>query len=90
VVERVPKVEMTFIVMEGGSQAVCEGCPTAVVLWFRLKRGDDGTKYCQKMKRMQRAHLGSIRRKRDTTRQCDDVDRMRDDIRKGKGGNNVR
>jgi hypothetical protein len=40
---------------------------------FRLKRGGDEMKHCRKMKRRQRAHLGSMGRKRDTVRQCGDV-----------------
>jgi hypothetical protein len=34
-------------------------------------------KRCQKIKRRQRAHLGSIGSKHDTVRRCDDVDRRR-------------
>jgi hypothetical protein len=47
---------------------------------FRLERGDDGTKRCQKMKRRQRAHLGSMGRKRDT------VWRRRPEERRHRGG----
>jgi hypothetical protein len=37
------------------------------MLYFQLKRGGDGIKCCQKMKRRQRAHLDLMRRKRDMT-----------------------
>jgi hypothetical protein len=33
------------------------------MLRFQLERGGDGMKFCRKMKRKQRAHLGSIGRK---------------------------
>jgi hypothetical protein len=39
-----------------------------LMLHFQLKRGDDGTKYCQEMKWRQRTHLSSMERKRDTAR----------------------
>jgi hypothetical protein len=35
------------------------------MLQFRLERGDDEIKYCQKMKLMQRANLALMRSKRD-------------------------
>jgi hypothetical protein len=38
------------------------------IVWFQLERRDDGTKHCQKMKRSQRARLGSMERKHDTMR----------------------
>jgi hypothetical protein len=53
---------------------------------FWLSRGGDRTKSCQKMKRRQRAHLGSMRRKRDTMRWHGDIDRRRGDTGEGKGG----
>jgi hypothetical protein len=49
------------------------------------REGRRQTKCCQKMKRRQRAHLASMGRKRDTTRQNDDVDRRRCAIGEGKG-----
>jgi hypothetical protein len=55
------------------------------MLRFRLERGGDGSKRCQKMKRRQRAHLGSMRRKRDKARRHDDVGRMRGGTGEGKG-----
>jgi hypothetical protein len=44
------------------------------MLQFRLKRGGNGTKCCQKMKQRQWAHLGSMGRKRDTLQQRGDID----------------
>jgi hypothetical protein len=41
-------------------------------------------KHCRKMKRKQRACLGSMRRKRDMVRRRDDVDRRRDGSEEGK------
>jgi hypothetical protein len=35
------------------------------MLQFWLNRGADGTKHCRKMKRRQRAHIGSMGRKRN-------------------------
>jgi hypothetical protein len=55
------------------------------VLRFQLKRGDDRTKSCWKMKQRQRARLGSIGMKHDTTQQRDDVSRRRGGTEKGKG-----
>jgi hypothetical protein len=55
------------------------------MLRFQLERGGDGTKCCQKMKRMQRARLGSMGRKRDTVQRNDDVGRMRGTTGEGKG-----
>jgi hypothetical protein len=48
-------------------------------------------KHCRKMKRRQRAHLGSMGTKRDTTRWRGDVGWRRDDIeeRRGKGGDDM-
>jgi hypothetical protein len=42
-------------------------------------------KHCQKIKWRHRAHLGSMGRKYDTVRRCDDVDWRRGDTGKGKG-----
>jgi hypothetical protein len=55
------------------------------MLRFRLERGGDRMKHCWKMKRRQRAHLGSMGRKCDTTRQNDDVGRRRVATGEGKG-----
>jgi hypothetical protein len=52
---------------------------------FRLERGGDGMKHCWKMKRRQQALLGSMGRKRDTTRRHDDVGQRRCGNREGKG-----
>jgi hypothetical protein len=43
------------------------------MLQFRLERGGDEIKRCQKMKRRQQARLGSMGNKRDMMRRCDDV-----------------
>jgi hypothetical protein len=48
------------------------------MLRFWLERGGGETKLYQKMKRMQRARLGSMERKRDMVRQRGDVGRRRD------------
>jgi hypothetical protein len=45
------------------------------MLRFRLKRGGDGMKHCRKMKRRQRARLGSMGSKCGMMQQCGDVDR---------------
>jgi hypothetical protein len=55
------------------------------MLQFRLKRGASGTKHCWKMKRRQRARLGSMERKCDTIRWCHDVDQRRGGIGEVKG-----
>jgi hypothetical protein len=55
------------------------------ILRFQLKRGSDETKRYRKMKRGQRAHLGSMEKKRDMMRRCGDIDQRRGSIRKGKG-----
>jgi hypothetical protein len=46
-------------------------------------------KYYQKMKRSQRASLGSMGRKCDTTRRRGDVGHSRGDTGEGKGGDDV-
>jgi hypothetical protein len=43
------------------------------MLCFQLKSGGNGMKHYRKMKRRQRAHLGSMGRKRDTAHWSDDV-----------------
>jgi hypothetical protein len=55
-----------------------------LMLQFRLERGDDMMKHCRKMKRRHRAHLDLMRRKRDTVRRYDDVDRRRGGAGEGK------
>jgi hypothetical protein len=64
---------------------VAGGGGTYLMLQFWLERGGDMTKRCRKMKWRQRARLGSIRIKRDTTQQCDDVGRRRGGTEEGKG-----
>jgi hypothetical protein len=64
----VTKVEMTFY-SSGGWELddlgrVANNGGADSILRFRLERGGDGVKRCQKMKRMQRACLGSMRRKK--------------------------
>jgi hypothetical protein len=85
------KVEITFfIAVECGSRTTRRGWPVGgddgvnSMLQFRLERGGDGTKCCRKMQQRQRAHLGSMRKYRDTAQLCDDVDRRRDNTREGK------
>jgi hypothetical protein len=56
-----------------------------LMLRFRLEMRGDGTKCCQKMKQSQRAHLDSMRSKRDTTQQHDDVSRRRYGTGEGEG-----
>jgi hypothetical protein len=55
------------------------------MLQFWLEKGGDRKKRCRKMMRRQRAHLGSMRRKRDTAWLRDDVDRRRGDTGDGNG-----
>jgi hypothetical protein len=55
------------------------------MLQFQLQRRGDGMKYCQKIKRMQRAYLSSIEKKRDTTRRRDGVDQRRGSTEERKG-----
>jgi hypothetical protein len=54
------------------------------MLQFWLKRGDNVIKHCQKMKQMQRAHLGSMERKCHTMLWRGDVGRRRGDTGEGK------
>jgi hypothetical protein len=60
------------------------GGGTDSMLRFQLERGGDGSKRYQKMKRRQRARLGSMGRKRDTTRWRDDVGQRRGGVGEGK------
>jgi hypothetical protein len=69
-----------FIAVEGESRRWCG--LNALVL---AREGDDETKHCQKMKRMQRARLESMKRKRDMTRQRGNVGRRRGSTGDGKG-----
>jgi hypothetical protein len=62
--------------------ACCGGADS--MLQFQLEMGGDGMKHCQKMKRRQRARLGSMGRKRDTVWERDDISRRRGGIGKGK------
>jgi hypothetical protein len=55
------------------------------MLQFRLEMGSDGTKHCRKMKRSQRAYLGSMAKKCDTVQWHDDINRRRGGTIKGKG-----
>jgi hypothetical protein len=59
------------------SRVVCGGGAYSI-LQSRLESGGDETKRCRKKKRRQRARLGSIGRKRDTARRCDDIGQSRD------------
>jgi hypothetical protein len=54
------------------------------MLQFWLESGGDGMKHYRNMKQRQRAHLGSMERKRDTTRWCGDISQMRGGTREGK------
>jgi hypothetical protein len=58
---------------------VAGGGGTDSMLQFWLERGGDG------MKQMQRARLGSMRRKCDTTQRHDNVDRRRGGTGEEKG-----
>jgi hypothetical protein len=80
VVKRVVKDEIIFFSSGGsksGSLGVACGGVADSILQFRLKRGCDGIKHYRKMKQRQCNCLGSMRRKRDTTWRCDDIDRRR-------------
>jgi hypothetical protein len=54
------------------------------MLRFSLERGVDVMKCCQKIKQMQRIHLGSMGRKHDMTQRRDNVDQRRCDTEKEK------
>jgi hypothetical protein len=51
---------------------------------FLLERGGDKIKHCRKMKRRQRARLGSMGSKRDTVQQRDDIGQRRGGTEEGK------
>jgi hypothetical protein len=55
----------------------CSRSEADSMLQFRLEREGDGTKCCRKMKRSQRAHLGSMGRRHDPVERRDDVGRRR-------------
>jgi hypothetical protein len=63
---------------------VVDGGAVDSMLQFQLERGDDETNYCRNMKRSQRAHLGSMKKKCDMVRWRDDVGRRRGGTREGK------
>jgi hypothetical protein len=69
----------------GGPGRVAYGGCADSILPFRLERGGDGTKRCQKIKRRQRTCLSSMGRKHDTVQWHDDVDRRRGSTGEGKG-----
>jgi hypothetical protein len=64
---------------------VADGGGVDSILRFQLKMGGDGTKCCRKMRWRQRACLGYIERKRDTTRWRDNVDWRRGGTGEEKG-----
>jgi hypothetical protein len=70
VMERLVKIEMIFYIngwLESDvlGRVTCCGSVDSM-FQFRLKRGADGMKCCQKMKRRQRAHFDSMERKETT------------------------
>jgi hypothetical protein len=77
----VVKVKMTFYIDSGDLRWMAGGSGADSIFQFRL----DGMKRCQKMKRTQRAHLDSMRRKCNTTQWHDNVNRRRGDTGEGKG-----
>jgi hypothetical protein len=74
--------------VESESQIIRGGWSTAVVqiqyFSFNLKKEGGEMRHCQKMKRTQRARLGSMRRKCDMTQWCIDVDQRRGGTGEGK------
>jgi hypothetical protein len=64
---------------------VVDGGGVDSMLQYRLERGGDGMKRCRKMKRRQRARLGSMGRKRDMVQRRGDVGRRRGGTGEGKG-----
>jgi hypothetical protein len=69
-----------------GPERVADAGGADLMFQFQLERRGDGTKHYRKMKRRQRAHLDSMRRKCVTARRRDDVGRRRGGTGKGKGG----
>jgi hypothetical protein len=64
---------------------VADGGGANSMLCFQLERGGNGTKHCQKMKRRQQAHLGSMGRKRDMVQQCGNIRWRRGGTKERKG-----
>jgi hypothetical protein len=62
-------------------------CGINASIW--LERANDGMKHYRKMKRRQRAHLGSMIRNHDTVRRCGDVGWRRCGTGEEKGGDDV-
>jgi hypothetical protein len=72
--------------VEGGSlERVARDSGADSILQFLLEMGGDGIKHCQKMKRRQRARLGSMGKERDIAWRRDDVGQRRDSTMEGKG-----
>jgi hypothetical protein len=73
----------------GSPGRVAGGGGADPLLQFWLERGGDEMKCCQKMKKRQRALLGSMGRKCDTARRHGDIGQRRGDTREGKGGDDT-
>jgi hypothetical protein len=74
----------------GDPGRVANGGGADSMLQFRLERGGDWIKHCQKMKwRRQRAHPGSMGKKHDMARWSGDVGQRRGGTREGKGGDDT-
>jgi hypothetical protein len=58
---------------------------TNSMLQFQLERESDGMKHYQKVKQKQRARLGSIKRKHDTTQRRGNINRRSDSTGEAKG-----
>jgi hypothetical protein len=69
----------------GGPRRVAYDGGVDSMLQFRLERGGDGIKRCQKMKWKQRARFDSMGRKRDLAQWRDDFGRRRDGTEEKKG-----
>jgi hypothetical protein len=67
-----------------GLRRIAYGGGADSMLHFWLERESDETKHCQKMKWRQRARLGLMWRKWDTSWQCDYIGQRRGDTGKGK------
>jgi hypothetical protein len=84
-----PRLRWSFYISGGwelgGSRRVACGGDANSMLQFWFERGGDMTKHSWKIKRRQRARLGSMGRKCDTVRSCDDVGRSRCSTKEGKG-----
>jgi hypothetical protein len=66
-----------------GRVACCGGADSMLQFW--LETGGVEMKHCRKMKRRQRSHLGSMRRKRDMMWWYDNIGRRRGGTGEGKG-----